>query len=146
MAVPDEYRARADECFRLAKDASTKRERSRLLDRALTLLLAATRQHNALPVLPPAPGLVTVPGDRTRGEDSSNDILTEILDAIPRNSTIAFSADQLDALLSAGGPPSVGTEVSARVEDLARVRGCSFSLFHNIATFTKQRIEISEQK
>jgi hypothetical protein len=146
MAVPDEYRARADECFRLAKDASTKQERGRLLDSALTLLLAATRYDDALPVLPPAPGLVTVPGDRTRAEDSSNDILTQILNAIPRNSTIAFSADQFSALFSAGGPPSVGTEVSARVEDLARARGCSFSLFHNIATFTKQRIETFEQK
>ena len=146
MAVSDEYRARADECFRLAKDASTKQERSLLLDSALTLLLAATRHDDALPVLPPAPGLVTVPGDQTRGEHSSNNILTEILDAIPRNSTIVFSADQLDALFSAGGPPSVGTEVSARVEDLARSRGCSFSLFHNIATFTKQRIETSESK
>jgi hypothetical protein len=145
MAVPDDYRARADECFRLAKNASTKQERSRLLDSALTLLLAATRHDDALPVLPPAAGLVTVAGDRTRGENSSNDILTEILDAIPRNSTIAFSANQLDALLSAGGPPSVGTEVAA-IEGLARVRGCSFSFFHNVVTFTKQRVETSESK
>jgi hypothetical protein len=146
MAVPDEYRARADECFRLAKDASTKQERSRHLGSALTLLLAATRHDDALPALPPAPGLVTVPGDQTRGEDSSNDILSQILEAIPRNSTIAFSADQLGVLFSGGGPLGVGTEVSARVEDIARACGCSFSLFQDIATFTKQRIETSEQK
>jgi len=146
MAVPDEYRARADKCMRLAKDAPTEQERGRLLASALTLLLAATRHDDASPVLPPAPGLVTVPDDRTRGQDSSNDILSQILDAIPRNSIIAFSADQLGALFSAGGPLGVGTEVSARVEDLARACGCSFCLFQNIATFTKQRIEISEQK
>jgi hypothetical protein len=146
MAVSDEYRGRADECFRLAKDASTKQERSRHLGSALTLLLAATRHDDALPVLPPAPGLVTVPRDQTRGEDSSNYILSQILEAIPRNSTIAFSAGQLGALFSGGGPLGVGTEVTARVEDIARACGCSFGLFQDIATFAKQRTETSEQK
>ena len=120
MEISDEYRAKADECFRLAKDASTKQERSRHLGSALTLLLAATRHDGVLPVLPLVPGLASVLCDRTPGEDSSNDMLREILDAIPRSSTITFSADQLGALFSAGGPLGVGTEVGARVEDLAR--------------------------
>ena len=139
MASSDEYRAKADECFRFAKDASTKQERSRHLGSALTLLLAATRHDGVLPVLPLAPGLASVLGDRTPGEDSSNDMLGETLDAIPRSSTITFSADQLGALFSASGPLGVGTEVSARVEDLARACGCSFSLFQDIATFTKDQ-------
>jgi hypothetical protein len=104
------------------------------------MLLTATRHDDALRVLPPAPLLISVPGDRTRGEDNSNDILSQILDAIPTTSTIAFSAEQLGVLFSASGPLGAGTEVSARVEDLAKARGCSFSLFQNVATFTKQRI------
>ena len=117
MAILDEYRARADECFRLAKNASTKQERNRYLNSALTLLQAATRHDGVLPVLPSSPGLSTVPGDRTREEDSSNDILSEILDAIPWGSTITFSADQLGVLFLAGGPLGVGTEAIARVEN-----------------------------
>jgi hypothetical protein len=140
MAVSDEYRARADECFRLAKDASTKQERSRHLGGALTMLLTAARHDDALRVLPKAPLLVTIPRDRTRGEDNSNDILNQILDAIPMKSTIAFSADQLGVLFSAGGPLRIGTELSARVEDLADACGCSLSLSQDIATFTKQRV------
>ena len=140
MAVSDEYRARADECFRLAKDASTKQERSRHLGSALTMLLTAARHDDAPRVLPPAPLLVIVPRDRTREEDNSNDILSQILDAIPMKSTIAFSAEQLGVLFSASGPLGAGTEVSARVEDLAKACGCSFNLFENVATFTKQRI------
>jgi hypothetical protein len=139
MAVLAEYRARADECFRLAKDALTKRERSRHLAKALTMLIAATQHDDALPILPPAPSLVTAPGDRTRREDSSKDSLSQILAAIPMTSTIAFSAHQLGALLSADKSLGVGTD-SARVEDLAKTCGCSFSLSQNIATFTKQRV------
>jgi hypothetical protein len=139
MPISDEYRAKADECFRLAKDASTKQERSRHLGSALTFLQAATRHDGALPALPLAPGLAGVLGDRRPGENDSNDILREILNAIPSSSTIAFSADQLGALFLAGGPLGVGTEVSARVEDLARACGCSFSLFQGLATFTKDQ-------
>jgi hypothetical protein len=139
MAISDEYRTKADECFRLAKDASTKQERNRHLDSALTLLLAATRHDGVLPVLPLAPGLASVLDAPTCGEDSSNDILRKILDAIPRSSNLTFSADQLGALFSAGGPLGAGTEVSARVEDLARACGCSFSLFQGIATFIKHQ-------
>jgi hypothetical protein len=139
MAISDEYRTKADECFRLAKDASTKQERNRHLGSALTLLLAATRHDGVLPVLPLAPGLAGVFGDRTPGENCPNDILREILKAIPRSSNMTFSAEQLGALFSAGGPLGVGTEVSTRVEDLARACGCSFSLFQGIATFIKHQ-------
>ena len=139
MAISDEYRTKADECFRLAKDASTTQERNRHLGSALTLLLAATRHDGILPVLPLAPGLASVLDDRTCGEDSSNDILRQILDAIPRSSNLTFSADQLGALFSASGPLGVGTEVSARVEDLARACGCSFRLFQGIATFIRHQ-------
>ena len=140
MAISDEYRTKADECFRLAKDASTKQERNRHLSTALTLLLAATRHDGMLPVLPLAPRLASVLDDRTCGGDSSNDILRQILDAIPKSGNLTFSADQLGVLFSASGPLDIGTEVSARVEDLAEACGCSFSLFRDIATFTKQRV------
>jgi hypothetical protein len=140
MPVSDEYRARAAECFRLANCASTKQERSRHLSSALTMLLTASRQDDNLPVLPPAPSLVTITDDRTRGEPGSNDILSQILDTMPIKSTIAFSADQLGVLFSASGPLGIDAELSARVEDLAEACGCSLSLFQDIATFTKQRL------
>jgi hypothetical protein len=155
MAASNEYRAVADECFRLAQSASTQQERVGHLNTALTLLRAATRYDDALPVLPPSPRLSTVLGVQACGEercskldaarsarsldDGTSDMLRAVLDAIPKGSTIMFSADQLGVLFSAGGPIVAATEASARVEHLAKSCGCSFSLQQGTGTgiFTK---------
>jgi hypothetical protein len=134
MRVSDDYRARANECFRLAEDASTKHERGRYFDVALTLLRAATHHDDALPTLPLAAGLGCVLADRTLGQNSSKDTLREILNAIPRGSSIAFNIDQLTTLVSVDETPGAG----AKVEDLGRACGCSLSLSRNIAVFTKK--------
>jgi cytoskeletal protein CcmA (bactofilin family) len=75
-------------------------------------------------------------------EAEAHVVIKEVLDALPNGSAITFSADQLDALFSGGGPVLADTKTAATIiERLAHTCGCSFALHGETGTFTKNLID-----
>jgi hypothetical protein len=146
--APDRYRALADEHFLLAQDALSKQERVCLLRSALLWQLAATSNEHPTPSLPAASRLrpagrlrheknVQSTAEIARSLEERHPMFGKALEALPEGSTIAFSADQLRLLLSAGAHIIASTDTYARGQLLAEAYGCSFLLEGEIATFIK---------
>jgi len=99
----------------------------------------------ALPILPRAPTLApnqqvdSTAISNTCTVNSATEFLRNALEAIPTGSTIAFAAEDLDALFLAGAPIVRGAETYRKVEDFARACDCSLSLHDESGTVTFHR-------
>jgi hypothetical protein len=93
-----------------------------------------------VPTLPPAPVLAPIGFDVAPTDSCDcSDFIEELLNAIPKGSSITFSSDQLQIFFSCGGRSIPAPVASARAEHLAFAHGCSFSLKPGAGTaiFTK---------
>src|SRR5262249_24927235 len=93
-----------------------------------------------VPNLPPAPVLAPIGFDVAPTDSCDcSDFIEELLNAIPKGSSITFSSDQLQIFFSGGGRSIPAPVACARAEHLAFAHGCSFSLNPGAGTaiFTK---------
>jgi hypothetical protein len=118
----------ADECIRSAQAASTWKSTPHTLPPAPTL--AAILGVDIPEELEPS----TAKNLSLLDEGTAN--ITNVLNAIPKGSAIAFSVDDLGVLLSAHGPILPATEAWAKAEHLARACDCLFSLKEKAGTGT----------
>ena len=146
MTTSDQYRAKAEECFRSAQDASTKEERASHHHLAIRWLKAAMDLDNALPPLPPAPRLPR-PGRSQLLADCFSDgmrLIANILDVLPRDSIVTFSADDLGLFSSDNQLNGGEFGAAASLRHIAEMCGCTFTFVCEIrvAHFFKKKSDL----